>query len=140
MLSALDRFSKICFAAIARFIERKEVLMVIFQDMFYGAIRIARDPFGGGYVNHPWCELRVDTGRCNLPNQRFCTQACMGGYGVSGQCPPGFRPSHVWGYRITGCWCDTFQGRNIVCCDCTPADNSPYVRTAADCGCMHFIS
>lgn len=139
MLKAIDRLCILCFETIARYIEGKAVLKVILQDIFNGIMQFARDPFKGS-VEHPWCEMRTYSGRCRLPNGRFCNEACMNGTGVGGPCPPGYHPSHVWGYQITGCWCDAYLDLSFVCCDCTPAHNSPYVSTPADCGCMHFIN
>jgi hypothetical protein len=140
MIFSMDQWSRAYYESLARMVRRKETLFTILNDMFQGTMSFVSRPIPRLSRKAEWCEVTSQLGRCRIPNQRYCSGDCSSGTGLSSKCPPGFRVSHVWGYRATGCWCDTFQGRSIVCCDCTPASSSPYERSSADCGCMHLIS
>ncbi|SDY31499.1 hypothetical protein SAMN05421736_101935 [Evansella caseinilytica] len=128
------------FESAAKFIRKSAYADSFINDIFYHLLQLFRFPFSRGKrSSRSWCEYQKNIGVCSLPNGRFCSAQCMEGVGVAARCPDGYHPSHSWGYQITGCWCDTYRGRSIVCCDCTPITNSPYVPTAEDCGCMHYL-
>ncbi|PYZ94981.1 hypothetical protein CR194_05550 [Salipaludibacillus keqinensis] len=128
------------FADIARKTSRTMDMDQFFSSWFFRMMTFFSSRFTGSRKAQPsWCEHQVYKGYCNLPNGQFCSKECSEGMGLEGRCPEGFQPSHSWGYRVTGCWCDTFRGRNIICCDCTPSWNSPFQPSPADCGCFHFM-
>ncbi|MDG5786176.1 hypothetical protein QA612_01640 [Evansella sp. AB-P1] len=141
MIDIISLKSKVMFHGIARMISKSMYLDQLFNDCFYKLIAFFRFPsFRSRGKGRAWCELNQNLGRCNLPNNQYCSKECMEGVGLSTRCPQGYHPSHSWGYQVTGCWCDTFRGRSIVCCDCTPVTNSPYQPSSEDCGCMHFLN
>lgn len=137
----INQRSILFFELLARWVNKSAYVDSIFNDLFYGVLRIFNLPIfsNGRRKSRAWCEHQKNWGTCSLPNGRFCSYECSEGIGLETRCPPGYQPSHAWGYRITGCWCDSFHGRTLVCCDCTPSTNSPYQSTFADCGCMHLL-
>jgi len=140
MIEALQQRSQSFFEAVARTTGKKRYIDQLFSDIFQGVMKIfGGSLFGDRGSKRQWCERQVATGRCNLPNNQYCSAECSSGVGLASRCPAGFQPSHAWGYRVTGCWCDTVQGRSSICCDCTPVSNSPYQPSTADCGCMHVL-
>jgi hypothetical protein len=139
MIGIINAKTKPFFENTARLFSRWAYADSLLNDWFYSVLKFFRFPLFERGPGRRWCEIQHYKGICSLPNGRFCSSECMQGSGLSSKCPEGFQPSHAWGYRFTGCWCDTFQGRSIVCCDCTPVSNHPYNPTAADCGCMHFL-
>ncbi len=140
MMHTLDLVSRRFSEQAARFFRGKDFLHTVMNDIFHGAMAFSRHPLGGSFRSPQWCEAVLNEGRCLLPNGRYCNSSCMGAIGLETPCPPGYQPSLAWGFPITGCWCDTVAGRGTVCCDCTPIGNSPYSRSAADCGCVHFYT
>lgn len=139
MYGTLSYKSKLFSEKIAKYLRKSAYVDIYFNDLFYSMMHFFRSPFGGSRASSSWCEIQKNLGYCQQPNGLFCSEECRSGYGLTTRCPQGFQPSHAWGFRITGCWCDTYQGRSVVCCDCTPITNSPYSPSTADCGCMHFL-
>ncbi|WP_280772305.1 hypothetical protein [Salipaludibacillus daqingensis] len=139
MIEVIDQQSKRLVTNIARTLSNNVYLDQLFSNLFQNVLKIMTNPFRIGNAHPSWCEVLLNRGHCRLPNGLFCSQACRDGVGVMTKCPEGYQPSLSWGFRVTGCWCDTFRGSSIVCCDCTPITNSPYEVTPSDCGCMHFL-
>lgn len=140
MILSIDQWSRAFYESVARMVRRKETIFTIVNDMFHGTMSFVANSFSRQSRKAEWCEIQHEFGQCRLPNQKYCNWTCASGTGITSRCPPGYRVSHMWGYSATGCWCDTFQGRSVVCCDCTPVSTSPYERSFEDCGCMHFLS
>lgn len=139
MILSMDQWSRAVYERMARMIRQNEPIFTILNDMFHGTMSFVAGPFSRQNRKNGWCEIQRQFGQCRLPNQRYCNRACASGTELDSKCPPGYRASYVWGYSATGCWCDTFQGISVVCCDCTPVSRSPYERSSEDCGCMHFL-
>lgn len=140
MIEVIGQRSKGILANLSRRMRKSVYIDQLFSTLFYRVMRFLTIPFfGWRKINTSWCEIQLNKGYCALPNGKYCSQACSEGVGLSTQCPEGYQPSHSWGYRVTGCWCDTFRGSSLVCCDCTLVTNSPYRASAADCGCMHVL-
>lgn len=137
MYDALNYRSKVFFERVARLTSNKIHINQFMSNMFNGMMKFSR---GWKRADASYCEVNLNIGSCSQPNGKFCSDECWQGYGLTTRCPEGYQPSHSWGFRYTGCWCDTYLGRNVVCCDCTPSYNSPYVPSSEDCGCMHYLS
>ncbi|MCE7791568.1 hypothetical protein K8O68_03895 [Salipaludibacillus sp. CUR1] len=140
MIETINGQSKGWVAGIARLLRSFPLADELFSRLFFGIMQFFSRPFRApGKGSTSWCEFHLNRGFCSLPNGRFCSHECSQGTGLNTPCPEGFQPSHSWGYRITGCWCDTFRGSTMICCDCTPVTNSPYIPSWGDCGCMHLL-
>ena len=137
MFDVLNHSSKGFSEKAARFTRHKIHLNQFMSNMFEGMVEFSQ---GWKRADASFCEVQLNTGYCRQPNGRFCSNECWQGYGLTTRCPEGFQPSYSWGFRYTGCWCDTYLGRNVICCDCTPAYNSPYVPSSEDCACMQYLN
>ncbi|MCD8511816.1 MAG: hypothetical protein LRY73_19495 [Bacillus sp. (in: Bacteria)] len=139
MLEGMMLKSRLFSENLSKLISKSALIDNLFSDMFYGILQFFRPRKKEERGSPRWCEIQKNLGYCHQPYGKFCSEECMGYGKLTTKCPQGYQPSHAWDYPYTGCWCDTFNGRNVICCDCTPITNSPYRISKADCGCMHYM-